>query len=471
MYRARMLWAWLAAVGLLVPGCASRDDYTGRGSARQWVNASPNVDLPADAPAAHALPAKPVLEDYLAHAALSNPQMEAAFHRWRAAALQAPQTRSLPNPSLTYRYYIEQVETRVGPQRQAVQISQMFPWFGKLRLAGEAADQAAEASRQRYEAVKLKLFYQVADAYCEYYYLKRAIDITGQNIELLKSIEIVASARYRVAAAAASDVVRAQVELGKLDDRLRTLQELRAPILAELNAALNRSPDAPLPWPTTLAAPAVDVEPGQWSMWMRENNPDLKAIDSEIARLRLGVDLAGKNYYPNLGLGVQWIDTASAAGAMQPSDSGQDAVIATLTIDLPIWREKLDAGRRQARRRLAAGRADKVQTTNALEAKLKMALYKFNDAERKMALYRATLTPKAKQSLNMIESTYRAGEAGFIDLLDAVRVLLEFDLAYERALASRAQRLAELEMLIGRSIPTTNDTTAGAATNDGADRR
>ncbi len=51
------------------------------------------------------------------------------------------------------------------------------------------------------------------------------------------------------------------------------------------------------------------------------------------------------------------------------------------------------------------------------------------------------------------EASFRTGKGGFIDLVDAQRILLEFELAYERALADNVQRLAELEMLVGKEIP------------------
>jgi hypothetical protein len=59
------------------------------------------------------------LSDYLEYAALSNPGLEAAFNDWKRAVEKVPQVRSLPDPRFTYAYYIQEVETRVGPQRQA----------------------------------------------------------------------------------------------------------------------------------------------------------------------------------------------------------------------------------------------------------------------------------------------------------------------------------------------------------------
>ena len=92
------------------------------------------------------------LSDYLRYAAVNNPGLEAAFHRCRGAAEDVWQVKSLPDPRITYRYFIEQVETRVGAQKQAFGISQMLPWFGKLGLRGDAAAQGANSARQRYEA-------------------------------------------------------------------------------------------------------------------------------------------------------------------------------------------------------------------------------------------------------------------------------------------------------------------------------
>lgn len=93
-----------------------------------------------------------------------------------------------------------------------------------------------------------------------------------------------------------------------------------------------------------------------------------------------------------------------------------------------------------------------MDRTKTLEADLKTAIYYFHDAERKIDLYRDTLVPKAKQSIKATEATFRAGTAGFIDLIDAERVLLEFQLAFERALTDRGSRLAEIEMLVGREL-------------------
>ncbi len=397
------------------------------------------------------------LSDYLTYAALNNPGLEAAFNRWKAALERVPQVKSLPDPRFTYRYFVEQVETRVGAQRQAFGIAQMFPWFGKLGLRGDAATDAAHAARQRYETAKLKLFFQVKDAYYEYYYLWRTISIVEGNMQLMKNFESVARTRYKAATGKYPDVIRAQVELGKLDDRLKTLQDLQGPIVAKLNAALNRPAETSLPWPKQVKEESVSFTDQQLLEWMANSNPELKALEYDIARSRTKINLAKKDYYPDITFGIDFIDTDDSSSATPPSGSGKDPIIAMFSINLPIWRGKLDAGLREARHHYRAATQDKTQKLNTLNAQLKLTLYLFRDGERKIDLYRDTLLPKAVESVKANEASFRAGGSTFLDLIDAQRVMLEFELSYERALSNHAQRLAELEMLVGKQIPRTGN--------------
>jgi len=406
---------------------------------------------PVGEPAA-AFPAKPTLADCLAWAALNNPRLKAAFDRWRAAAEQASQAGALPDPRFTYRYFIREVETRVGPQRQSFGLAQTFPWIGTLGLRSDAAAQAAQAELARVQALKLELFYRVKQAYGEYYYLRRALAVVGENVRLLAQIESVARTRYQAAAVGHPDVIRAQVEQGKLADRLRALADLRGPIVADLNAAMNRPLDAALPWPEALEDPQVSPADAALLRRLAASNPQLKALDHRIAHDRRRIELARKAYFPDVTVGVDYIDTAGATGPRGPGDNGKDPVVAMVSVNLPIWWGKLSAGVREARRRHLVAVHERAEAANALGARLKLAAYRFRDAARRVRLYRDTLLPKASQSLKAASAAFRTGKASLTDLIDAERVRLEFQLARERALADKVQRLAELEMLVGGEL-------------------
>ncbi len=439
---------------LVVSGCAPENNQTN--SARyNWsnddtVNSTIAKGTVPEIPPLPELTANSGLSDYLTYAALNNPGLEAAFNRWKAAVEAAPQAKSLPDPRFNYKYFIEEVETRVGPQRQSFGISQLFPWFGKLDLRGDVAGQAANAARQRYEAAKLKLFFEVKDAYYEYYYLAKSIAITKENVSLVKHLESVAQSRYKAAVGSHPDVIRAQVEMGKLEDRYRTLLDFQQPIVARLNSALNRPVEAHIPSPTEIQFDQVDVVDQELLARLITENPELKALDFEITQNKKNIELARKDYYPDFTFGLNLIDTDDSSG--NPSDNGKDPVIASVSINIPLWQEKYAAGVRQAKSRYFAAKGQRGQKANSLSSQLKMTLYSFRDAERKIDLYRDALLPKAKESLKVTESGFRAAKSSFTDLIDAQRILLEFALSYERALADRSQSLAKLEMLVGREI-------------------
>ena len=162
------------------------------------------------------------IQDYLRYASLNNAQLKAEFEKWKVAVEQTPQAGSLPDPEFTYGYFIKEVETRTGPQQQKFELRQKFPWFGVLEARTDTAAAAAKAAHKRYEAKKLELFEQVKYAFYEFAYLAKAIEITEENLELITHFEQVARARYQAAISSHPDIMRAQIELAILEDRLKT---------------------------------------------------------------------------------------------------------------------------------------------------------------------------------------------------------------------------------------------------------
>jgi len=392
------------------------------------------------------------LSDYLAYAALNNPGLEASFNRWKGALERIPQVKAYPDPRFNYAFFIREVETRVGPQRQKLGLAQTFPWFGKLDLRGDAAFEASKVEKARYDATRLGLFYEVKDAYYEYYYLGKAISITEEHLKLMESLERVARVMYSTGMTTNSDLVKAQVELGKLEDRLRTLRDLERPAVARLNASLGRAQDAPLPWPRTIEYERVEFKDEELVAWLREHNPELKAIEAMAKVETVRKDLAGKDYYPDITLGVEYVDTDEAE-MPNVDESGKDPVVVMASINLPIWHKKYQAAEKEAELGYLAAMSQRSDKQNLLISRLEMTLFKFRDAQRKIDLYRHSLVPKARQALEVAQRAFAAGTASFLDVIDAERTLLTFELESERALADRAQRLAEMEMLIGRDIP------------------
>jgi outer membrane protein TolC len=391
------------------------------------------------------------LGDYLTFAALRSPGLKAAFEQWKVAVEQIPQAKSLPDPRFTYGYFIKEIETRVGPQRNRLEIMQMFPWFGEIEARTDAAAAAAKAARQRYEAAKLRLFFEVKDAFHEYAYLASAIEIAKENLELIQHFEEVARTKYTAAAVGHPDVIRAQMELARLEDHLETLEDLRVPIVARLNTVLNRQSLDMLPWPDKEKLQTEKISRQRVVELLRARNPELKALRFELEAARSRVELAKKKSWPDIGVGLGWTDTGSA---MNPgvADSGRDPIILMFTMNVPIWREGYKAAERQARANVRRASHQKTQAENEIVARAERALYDFDNSSRKIRLYGDVLIPKAEELLGASETAYKAGTLDFLSLINAQQKLLEFQLQYERAAADNKQSRAEVEALVGTEL-------------------
>ena len=449
----------ISGLGMLLAGCASVPEEQALQVWSQERTRWEEEEVALPEPGEEA-----TLDDYVRYALLRNAGLRAAFERWKGALERVAPARSLADPRFTFGYFVREVETRVGPQRQRFGLAQSFPWAGKLDLKGRMALQAADGERHRYEAVRDKLAYQVKTAYYELYYLERAIEVTESNARLLVYLEEVARARYRGGVGRHGAVIKVQVELGKLEDRLRALRDMRRPLAARLNAALSRPVLAPVAVSGDL--PAVDFDRGDQELidLLRAGNSNLRVIEATAARAELAVELAKKNFYPDLTVGVDYVVTgdAEAAGMAPPADSGKDPVMAMASVNLPIWRDRYRAQEREARARHRVAVRTREEKENHLVAALEMALFGLRDGNRKVALYRDSLIPKAEQALSVIQQAFAAGESSFLELIDAQRVLLEFQLSFERARTDRARRTAEIEMLIGSDIAAAESETAEA---------
>lgn len=449
---------------LTVEGCSLAPQAPVESRIRVPFLESEPEDEPAEAWPAEEAPAEKsvgplTLDGFRLHAAANNPGLKSLYERWRQQAERAPQVRSLPEPRFTFIEYLRSVETRTGPQERAFVLSQAFPWFGKLSLRGSMEERAAAAAWQRFLGAQLALDERVRSTYAEYYYLGRAVLVTQENLTLLARLERVAREKFAAGAENHPDLIRLQVEIGRLEDRLKTLLDKKAPLQAKLNALLNRPGNTEIAWPTGLPEQPLELDPEDISDWLEKNNPEILALEEEIDRAKLGTRLAAKEYFPDFSVGVQ---TISTSGALAPNtrDSGEDPWMLSFSLDVPIWYSKYRAGEREARASLKAAKRARADVANQLAAEVELALYEVRDAERRIRLYAGTLIRKAEEALASTEASFQADSSDFQDLIEAERVLLEFQLAGERARADRLRSVAKLERHLGRFvIPSTNPET------------
>lgn len=441
---------------LLVPACASNieraawDDLDREASSLELRDR--NQETASGEEAAIASPdGSENLDDYLYLAGMHHPGLRAAFHRWQAALEKVPQSKAWPEPRLSYGVFLREVETRVGPQKQRFGITQRIPWPTKITQQGDVALRRAMVGKYRYEGEKLRLFYEVKKAYYEYYYLARSIAVVEDNLKLLKNLEAAVRARYKAGSAKQPALIQTQIELGKLEDRLNSLKALQPALEAKLNSAIGWDSDTHIPWPESEPEEPPPLDEETLRSTLLEYNPALDAARQEIQAAHAEKELSGEAYWPDFNVGATYIQTDRRNDA-DPRDNGKDPFLLTFEVSLPLWYKSYDAGGREADARILEARAQRDDLENRLSATLSTVLYYYEDAGRKLDLFRSTLVPKAEQALKTAQSAFSSGTSGFLEMIDAERHLLEFRLLAERAQIDRNIRFAELEMLCGRSL-------------------
>lgn len=382
-----------------------------------------------------------VLKDYLKYAEAHNAGLKSSYHQWQAALEQVPQAKALPDPQVSYGYWAKQSDLQM---KQTVGVMQTFPWFGKIDARTQAATKETSAAQQKYQTARLALFKEIKEGFYEFAYLARAIDIAKENLELMRHFGEVAQTKHMTAEASHPDVIRAEVEIAKIEDVLRGLNQLREPTVSRLRTALTLPADTNLPWPKTEEFNAVDVDYERFTNTLRQKNPELASLNYEAMAAVSKITLAEKNFYPDIGVGVNWEN--------MDNRGGRDGVQLVFSLNLPLWRDSYSAGERQAQAQKASIEQQKIETENVLLTKAAQSLYEYRDSIRKMRLYRDTLIPKGRELLRASEAAYRQGTIDFLSLIDAQRTLLDYHLSLQRAIADNQQKLAALEMLAGAEL-------------------
>ena len=190
--------------------------------------------------------------------------------------------------------------------------------------------------------------------------------------------------------------------------------------------------------------------------WLREGNPELRALRIAEDRERLRVRLSKKNYIPDITLSAQYIKTGEAESPNVP-ETGKDPISIGFSINIPIWANKYNAEIRERYASLDSIMRRRIDKENELLSKLKLNLYKLRDSERKIRLYEDDLIPKAKEAFNQSIEDFKAGRATFSDVVDAERVMLEFELSLERAKTDRLKAISEIEALLGKELMEVKD--------------
>lgn len=386
-----------------------------------------------------------------------NPRLASAWGRSRSAFERVAQERSLPDPLLSYRYFVETPETRVGPQQHVLELSQAVPWGGKRRLQAERAEGAAASRTWDAEDLERRAVAELKRAYFEAAYLQEALQVNREERDLLQRFESIALKRYTTGQGIQQSVVKVQTEISRLDDRETNLRE-RLDGVSRWTSELIGRPEAALTLgPIGLPFPDVTYSREDLELFATGEHPGVKAVEQRIAADRVWAERRKLESRPDFRFGVGYTAVGrreDLAGTINPpEDDGKDILGLTVGINIPLYRKRIHAGVAEAEQSGRAERDSLVALQDRLRYDIQRATLEIDSLSERGRLYLEVIIPQAEESLASAESAYTTDRLSFLDLLDAERVLFQSRLAYHRLVADLWIALSDLELAAARPIP------------------
>lgn len=382
-----------------------------------------------------------------------NPELNAARAAARAQEEQVPQVKSLPDPMIGFTAFLLAPETRVGPQRLTASVSQVFPWFGKLKLKEQTALWEATASRAKVDALELSLVTQARVLLLEYSFLNARADLIREDGEILTHFEELARARYTSGMGIQSTIVKIQAEITRTEQKLLDLKQQQVRLAARINQLLNRLPDTEIPLLHVQDAPdgwkEMDLDTLRNTAFT--TRPEILESLSLMEAGKTRIKLAEKDFWPNVTAGLTYtmVDHRNDA---DPEDNGRDILGISAGINLPIQRERREAAVREAVQKQIGAEHRLSSVRNDIEASLGDLHARLPLLKRQVRLFNDVLLIQADESLNSALAAYSAGTVGVMDLLDAERILLEVRTAFLRTRTDYLADLIRLEGTIGTPL-------------------
>lgn len=394
--------------------------------------------------------ARPV-EFYVGQAVERNPQIMASYQAVAAQVEVIPQVTALDDPMLTNTIWPiaeRSPQSLMGRMPYGLMASQQLPWFGKLRVKGEVAQQEVRMAVARLAQAELKVIEEVHLAYYELYFNQRAIDVTLENRQLLEDLLQIAEARYRTGDTSQQDIIRAQVEVDRVDQRLITLRQALDQGQADLAQLLHIHPDSKPEALTELAPSSVPSEIERLYDLATGCRPELQEQMAAIVREQRSVELARLDYYPDVNVGLMW-DVMTTNQAMAPNADGTDNLGFTIGMNIPLWRNRLQAGVNEAEQRVAQSARQYDATLDETFRQIRRRMVQARSQEEQIRLYRENIIPRSEQTLEISIADYRVGRVSFLQLLDNWMQLLTLEVQLARLEADLRQTLASLERSVG----------------------
>lgn len=397
-----------------------------------------------------ALPDPLTLQEVLRIARDNRAEIVAARAKVEAARERATVVSALEDPMLmpSIDHYPYKIMEEGMPGEQpgdrydwSIAIEQRFPLS---RVRGHRR-RGAEAEARRFEAESDRVLLEVELGTIEAFLMlserRRMLEVMARQIELAGQMVRTANARFSSARGGQTDVLRAEVEVARLQGQYRAGVAGERGAQAMFNASIGRAVDAPVPKLAIAAHAAMPPPLMAVSDEARAHRPELRAGAAEIERAAAEVEVMRSMYSP---MGVIRLGQASTMA------EGEGAML-MVGISIPIWRDKLRSGVAEARAMERMAHADFVAMRRMIESEAINAREEVMAARELYLSMRDEVVPRARMALEPAFAGYATGTTILATVIDAAQAQWSAEAELVMAETNLGLAWARLERATGRT--------------------
>lgn len=392
---------------------------------------------------------------FIRRALAENRTVHAASHNVEALKYRIPQVTTLDDPVASNTIFpipsVAPQYSLMGYNPYNLTLAQQFPWFGTLRVRGEVAQGDVQVALAELAAAQLDAVAAVKRSYYDLYANQRAEEFLVENRKLLEDFQTIARRRLETGGSQ-QDVLRSEVLISELDREFANNQQGVVTARAALARQAHLSPEADLQTMPELTAAAVPPEIDRLYQLAIAARPELKGRLAAVARDEQAVELARKRFYPNISLGLTYMDMEKTNAATPRTASGAPNVGLFVAFNLPVYRSKYRAGVCEANERTLADAKLYEAQRDETQSEIADLLTQARVQQNVLGLLRDQILPRTRQSLENAGSDYSKGNADFATLISALREVLQIRLQIVQVEAELGKALAALERAVGCQI-------------------
>lgn len=390
--------------------------------------------------------------DSLIHQAIElSPEIKMLKAKRNTAYYKIDQNSNLPDPVLNLGLINMPTNsfsfTQEPMTQKVVGLSQSFPFPGSLGAVEEAnavdtliVDEEIKDARNKIKMIMEQKYYELS-------FVRRARKLTEESLKLLETIAEVASTKYIVASASQQNVIKVQLQITNLLEKLEDLNSKAQSILSDLNALLLRDVSSNLITSDYDSILFKEIEFNSLDSLARNNRPLLAGIRFSEKKARLNQNAAEKKYYPNINLQVLYGFRDKIAAT---NTNLNDFLSVMVGVTLPLnYGGKYSSGVEEyisMQDFYSEQYQQAIQNLNGRFGSIKSQLTSLNE---RIKLFEEGLLPQAQQNFNSALAGYQVDEVDFLNVIDAQDQMLNIETNLYRLKIDYLKEIAELEFLTG----------------------